>query len=48
MRQRERALLDARIEELAVSYQDLLRRLATIPGVDRTTALVLWPSSAKT
>jgi transposase len=37
----ERARLDARIEELVVPYPDLLRRLDTIPGVDRTTALVL-------
>jgi transposase len=37
----ERSRLDARIDELAVPYADLLRRLATIPGVDHTTALVL-------
>jgi transposase len=37
----ERARIDARIDELVVPYPELLRRLATIPGVDRTTALVL-------
>jgi transposase len=37
----ERGRVAGRIEELLVPYQDLLRRLATIPGVDRTTALVL-------
>ena len=37
----ERARVDMRIDELAVPHADLLRRLATIPGVDRTTALVL-------
>jgi transposase len=37
----ERARVDACIDELVVPYPDLLRRLATIPGVDRTTALVL-------
>jgi transposase len=37
----ERARLDARLEELAVPYADALRRLATIPGVDKTSALVL-------
>lgn len=37
----ERGRIAARIEELVVPYPDLLRRLATIPGVDRTTALVL-------
>jgi len=37
----ERARVDARLEELAIPYADVLQRLATIPGVDRTTALVL-------
>ncbi len=37
----ERARLDARLDELAKPYADVLRRLATIPGVDKTTALVL-------
>ncbi|MGA8027307.1 MAG: transposase, partial [Bryobacteraceae bacterium] len=37
----ERARVDARIDELALAYADVLRRLSTIPGVDRTTALVL-------
>lgn len=37
----QRARVDARIDERALPYEDLLRRLATIPGVDRTTALVL-------
>ena len=37
----ERACVDVRIDELAVPYADALRRLSTIPGVDRTTALVL-------
>lgn len=37
----ERARVEARLDELAVPYADLLRRLSTIPGVDRTTALVL-------
>jgi transposase len=37
----ERARADARIAELAVPYRDQLQRLTTIPGVDRTTALVL-------
>jgi transposase len=39
--ERERARLDAQISERAAPYQDVLRRLATIPGVDFTTALVL-------
>jgi transposase len=33
--------LEARLGELAAPYADVLRRLATIPGVDQTTALVL-------
>jgi transposase len=37
----ERARLEARLEELATPYADVLRRLATIPGVDKTSALVL-------
>jgi len=37
----ERARADARLDELAFPYEELLRRLATIPGVDRTSALVL-------
>ncbi|MBV9763821.1 MAG: IS110 family transposase [Acidobacteriaceae bacterium] len=37
----ERARVDVRVDELAVPYADVLRRLRTIPGVDRTTALVL-------
>lgn len=37
----ERAEVDRRMDELAGPYQDLVRRLCTIPGVDRTTALVL-------
>lgn len=37
----ERARVDARIDEVTLPYKDVLRRLATIPGVDRTTALVL-------
>lgn len=37
----ERGRLDARLDGLSVPYADLLRRLSTIPGVDRTTALVL-------
>jgi transposase len=37
----ERARVDARIDELALPYADVLRRIATLPGVDRTTALVL-------
>jgi len=37
----ERARVDARLDSLAVPYGDLLQRLGTIPGVDRTTALVL-------
>ncbi len=37
----ERAAVDARLEERAVPYADTLRRLSTIPGVDRTSALVL-------
>jgi transposase len=38
---KERARLDARIDLLAAPYQDALQRLATIPGVDQTAALVL-------
>jgi transposase len=37
----ERAHVDRRIEELAAPYADVLRRLSTIPGIERTTALVL-------
>jgi transposase len=37
----ERARVDARLDTLAAPFQDRLRRLSTIPGVDRTTALVL-------
>lgn len=37
----QRARVDARIEQLALPDEDRLRRLSTIPGVDRTTALVL-------
>jgi transposase len=37
--QRER--LDQRLGKASAPYADLLERLATIPGVDRTTALVL-------
>ncbi len=37
----ERACVEARLDSLAALYEDLLRRLSTIPGVDRTTALVL-------
>ena len=37
----ERARVDARIDQLAAPYEDVLRRLDTIPGVDRTAALVL-------
>jgi len=37
----ERARVDARMDELAAPHADALRRLSTIPGVDRTTALVL-------
>jgi transposase len=37
----ELARLDAQIAEMALPYADLLRRLATIPGVDIMTALVL-------
>lgn len=37
----ERACVDARIDLLAAGYEDRLHRLSTIPGVDRTTALVL-------
>ena len=37
----ERAAVDARLDSLVVPYMDVLRRLGTIPGVDRTSALVL-------
>ena len=37
----ERTRLEARVDQLAVPYEDVLGRLATIPGVDRTTASVL-------
>ena len=37
----ERARVDARIDELAVPYADVLCRLRTIPGADKTSALVL-------
>ena len=37
----ERARVDARLDELALPYADVLQRLSTIPGVDRTTALIL-------
>ena len=37
----ERGGVDARLDSLAGPYEDLLRRLSTIPGVDRTSALVL-------
>jgi transposase len=37
----ERACVDARIDLLAARYEDRVQRLSTIPGVDRTTALVL-------
>jgi transposase len=37
----ERARVDVRMDELAAPHADALRRLSTIPGVDRTTALVL-------
>lgn len=37
----ERACVDKRLDQLAAPYDDILRRLDTIPGVDRTTALVL-------
>jgi transposase len=37
----ERAHVDARLDTLAVPWEDRLRRLSTIPGVDRTTPLVL-------
>lgn len=37
----DRARLDARIDLLAAPYQELLQRLATIPGVDRTAALAM-------
>jgi transposase len=37
----ELARLDRRMSEAAAPYTDLLCRLATIPGIDRTTALVL-------
>lgn len=37
----ERARLDKRLDELAAHYAGLLQRLTTIPGVDKTSALVL-------
>jgi len=37
----ERARVEARLDELAVPYQDFLHRLSTIPGIDTTSALVL-------
>jgi len=37
----ERGGVDARLDSLAGPYEDVLRRLSTIPGVDRTSALVL-------
>lgn len=37
----ERARVDARLQELALPFADVVRRLCTIPGVDSTTALVL-------
>lgn len=37
----ERAHVDARMDEWAAPYAEVLRRLDTIPGVDRTTALAL-------
>jgi transposase len=37
----ERARIDARLDELSQPYADVVQRLSTIPGVDRTTALVL-------
>jgi len=37
----ERARLDVRIDQLAAPYEEVLERLDTIPGVDRTAALVL-------
>lgn len=37
----ERAGVEAHIDSLAAPYEDVLRRLSTIPGVDRTTALAL-------
>ena len=37
----ERCRFDARIERLAAPYADVLRRLDTIPGIDRTAALAL-------
>jgi len=37
----ERARLDARVDWLAKPHEEVLRRLATLPGVDRTAALVL-------
>ena len=37
----ELARVDQRIDAVAARVADLLQRLATIPGVDRTTALVL-------
>jgi len=37
----ELARVESRIEKLAVPYNDVVERLATIPGVDHTTALVL-------
>jgi transposase len=37
----ERCRIDARIDQLAAPYGDVLQRLATLPGVDRTAALAL-------
>jgi transposase len=37
----ERVRLETRLDELAAPYEDVLRRLDTIPGVNRTSALVL-------
>ena len=37
----EQGRLDARLSELAAPYADVLRRLDTIPGVDRIAALAL-------
>lgn len=37
----ERCRIDARLDLLALPYADALRRLATLPGVDRTVALAI-------